>query len=618
MESSFAAGAFALVSIHAVVAPSAWSADAPADAVVVTATRRAQTADETLASVTVVTRADIERVQAHSVGDALRGLEGISVANNGGPGKETSLFVRGTNPSHVLVLVDGVKVGSPTLGLAALQDLPIDQIERIEIVRGPRSSLYGSEAIGGVIQIFTKKGGGELRPSASIGGGSYRTGYGSAGLSGGGDKAWFNVSASGFSTQGFDACRGDPVTGQGCATIEPDRDGYRNVSSAFRVGYRFNADTEAEAYALNVRGYNKYDGTFSNESKIGQDVYGARMRFAPSDTWRVTTTAGRYQDRSSNYLDAAFANKIDTQRDTLLLQNDLTIGKTQHASLGFDWQWDKIIGDTGAYAVNARDNRGTFVQYQIGLGAHDVQASARHDDNQQFGGHNTGGLAWGYAVADATRLIASHGTGFKAPTFNDLYWPGAGNPDLKPETSRSTEFGVRGAPGRDRWSVTAFQTELDNMINWAPDGGGIWRPSNVDSARIRGAEATYAVRSDHWDVRGQATGLDPVNRTSGATFGKTLVRRARQSARVDFDRRFGLHSAGITVIGEGRRYDDADNTVALAGYALVDLRAEYRIDRDWRIQARAANVLDTHYETAAFYNQPGRSYFITLWYQPAK
>jgi vitamin B12 transporter len=126
------------------------------------------------------------------------------------------------------------------------------------------------------------------------------------------------------------------------------------------------------------------------------------------------------------------------------------------------------------------------------------------------------------------------------------------------------------------------------------------------------------VRSDHWDVRGQATGLDPVNRTSGATSGKTLVRRARQSARLDFDRRFGLHSAGIAVIGEGRRYDDADNTVALAGYALVDLRAEYRIDRDWRIQGRAANVLDKPYETAAFYNQPGRSYFITLRYQPAK
>lgn len=600
------------------MAPSAWPADTPVDAVVVTATRRAQTVDETLASVTVVTRADIERTQARSIADALRGLDGVSVANNGGPGKETSLFVRGTNPSHVLVLIDGVKVGSPTLGLAALQDLPIDQIERIEIVRGPRSSLYGSEAIGGVIQIFTKKGGGELRPSASVGGGSYRTGYGSAGLSGGGDKAWFNVSASGFSTQGFDACRGDPVTFQGCGTIEPDRDGYRNASSALRAGYRFDADTEAEAYVLNVRGYSKYDGTVSNESRIGQDVYGARVRFAPNDAWRVTTTAGRYQDRSDNYLDAAFANKLDTQRDVLSLQNDFTTGHAQQASLGFDWQQDKIIGDPGTYAVNARDNLGAFVQYQIGLGAHDVQASLRHDDNQQFGGHDTGGLAWGYALAGAARLIASHGTGFKAPTFNDLYWPGAGNPDLKPETSRSTEFGARGTPGGDRWSVTAFQTELDNMINWAPVGGGLWRPSNVDSARIRGAEATYAVRSDHWDVRGQATRLDPVNRTSGATFGKTLVRRARQSARLDFDRRFGLHSAGIAVIGEGRRYDDADNTVALAGYALVDLRAEYRIDRDWRIQGRAANVLDKPYETAAFYNQPGRSYFITLRYQPAK
>ena len=620
MKSRFVAGAFALVSINAVM-PSASADDTNLDAVIVTATRTAQTVNETLASVTVITRADIERKQARSLDDVLRGVEGLALVSNGGLGQQLSVQLRGTNANQVLVLVDGVKAGSATTGQFAFQDFPVDQIERIEIVRGPRSSLYGSEAVGGVIQIFTKKGGGALTPSFSVGGGSYGTYNGEVGLSGGGERAWFNVGASGVSSQGFDACRGDPVTGQGCGTIEPDRDGYRNVSQSARAGYRFENGAEAEIHGLHVEGHTKFDGAFQNESTVAQDVYGTRFRFAPFDAWRVAIAAARSADRSSNFKDAAFVSRFDTQRDTTSLQNDFTIAGNQRATLGFDYLQDRITSSE-AFALTSRDNRGVFARYQIGLGAHELEASARHDDNQQFGGHNTGSVAWGWAFAEGLRVFVSHGTAFKAPTFNDLYWPASpwasGNPNLKPEESRSSEVGLRGTPGWGRWSVSAFRTDIDNLINWAEVSPFFWMPTNIDVARIRGAEASAAARLGEWDLGGKFTWLDPESLSPDANYGHILPRRARQSGRVDLDRRIGDYRVGMSVFGEGRRFDDLANTMPLAGYALLDLRAEYMIDRDWRIQARASNLLDKRYETAAFYNQPGRNYFITLRYQPAK
>ncbi len=183
------------------------SGNAPLN-IVITPTRTAKTADQSLTPVSVITRADIERSQAQSVQELLRGGAGIAVANNGGDGKISAVFLRGSNSGHVLVLVDGIKHGSATAGTTAFEHIPVDQIERIEVVRGPRSSLYGSEAIGGVIQIFTRKGGGKLTPSFSVTGGSYDTGKATVGLSGGGDHAWFNVNASGASTGGFNSCDG--------------------------------------------------------------------------------------------------------------------------------------------------------------------------------------------------------------------------------------------------------------------------------------------------------------------------------------------------------------------------------------------------------------------------
>lgn len=583
------------------------------DPIIVTATRTAQTVDETLASVTVITRDDIQTQQAQSVQDLLRGVPGLSIANNGGAGKTTSLFLRGTESDHLLVLIDGVKVGSATLGSTAFQHLPVEQIERIEIVRGPRSSLYGSEAIGGVIQIFTRKGGGDLKPFASIGVGSDSTHTGSVGISGGGERGWFNLNASGLDTDGFNACDGKPSPGgAGCFTSESDKDGNRNLSTSLRAGYRFNNRFELELNALSAAGETDFDGIFVNESDSRQQVLGTTMRFDATDVWQLSLIAGRSQDESDNLKDGVFKSRFETERDTISLQNDLFFDANQVLSLGYDYQDEEVSGTT-AYTISSRNNKGLFMQYQWAMAAHDLQLSVRRDDNEQFGEHSTGGFAWGYALSDTLHFNLSYGTAFKAPTFNELYYPGFGNAMLTPEESDSVELGFRGHTEWGRWALAAYQTQVDDLIAY---DAAIFAPNNLDQARIRGIEAELASHVMQWDLQGSLSLLDPENRSSGANNGKQLARRSKQSLRLDADRRIGDYGVGATLFAEAKRYDDLANTRPLGGYATVDLRAEYIMTSAWRLQARVANLLDKDYETAAYFNQAGRSLFLTLRYQP--
>lgn len=590
-----------------------WAFATELDPIIITATRTAQTADETLSSVTVITKKEIERQQAQSVQDLLRGVPGVSVTNDGGPGKATSVFLRGTESDHVLVLIDGVKVGSATLGTTAFQDIPVWQIERIEIVRGPRSSLYGSEAIGGVIQIFTRKGGGALKPYFSLGGGSYRTYNASAGLSGGGEHGWFNLSASGINTEGFNACDGKPSPdGAGCFTTEPDKDGYRNLSGSLRAGYRFDSGVEMDVHALRAKGKNEFDGSYVNESESVQQVNGGTLRFSPVNTWQATLAVGRSRDESDNFKDGAFASHFDTQRDTLSLQNDVTLATKHLLTVGADYQDDRIDSTT-AYAVTSRNNTGLFSQYQGRFGASDVQLSLRRDDDQQFGEHDTGGTTWGYALSERLRVTASYGTALKAPTFNELYYPGFGNPDLHPETSRSVELGLRGESAWGRWSLNTYETRIDDLIAF---DSSTFAAANIDQARIRGLEAVLGTRLGRWILNTNLTLLDPQNRSGGANDGNVLPRRAKQSLRLDADGYFGRYRLGATLLAAGKRYDDLANTHKLGGYATLDIRTEYALAKAWRVQGRIENLFNKHYETAAFFNQPGRSLYLTLRYQP--
>jgi vitamin B12 transporter len=595
--------------------------------VIVTATRTAQTADEVLSSVTVISREDIERRQARSVEDLLRGTQGISITNNGGPGKNTSVFMRGTESDHILVLIDGVRAGSATSGGAAYGNIPIEQIERIEIVRGPRSSLYGSEAIGGVIQIFTRKGGKEgFTPSFSIGGGSYGTFNGSAGLSGRSKRGWFNMNISGKNTNGFNSCSGKPYpNGAGCFTNEPDRDGYQNVAGSFRAGYLFKNGLDIETNFMRSSGKVNYDGKYSNKSELVQQVFGGKARYSPFEFWKVTLAGGRSRENSKDFLGQGknFKSRFDSRRDTITLQNDFTLNKSHLLTVGADYKND-TVSSSEDFEVTSRNNLGAFAQHQATVFKQDLELSIRYDENEQFGGNVTGGAGWGYTVTEWLRFTANVGTAFKAPTFNELYYPGGySNANLRPEESVSYEFGTSGKIKQTNWAFNIYETQIHDLI--ANDAS--WVPQNINKVRIRGFEGMISTRIKKWQINTNLTLLDAQNKSSGTNRGNILPRRAKESFRFDVNRKFdkfklfGLsfnkYTIGTQLLVVGQRYDDLANTRKLDSYVKLDIRGEYALNQNWRLQGRIENISNERYETASFYNQPGRNFFITLRYQPS-
>jgi vitamin B12 transporter len=598
------------------------------DTVVVTGTRTALTVDDALAAVEVIDREQIERSQARSLPELLRGRAGITLVNQGGLGKLTTLFMRGAESDHTLFLVDGVRVGSATSGLTAITDLPVELIERIEIVRGPRSSLYGSEAIGGVIQVFTRRGASGVTPHFKLGGGSHGLREAGGGVDFGFGRGWFGVDYNHQASDGFQACRGAgfPVFA-GCFVDnpDPDRDGYESNAVSMRAGFRPTDALTIEAQGLRAEGNNAYDADplwgLPDQSDTVQQVVGGKVRYQPGERVALQVTAGRNRDRSDNSRDGSAISFFESTRDGATLQGDFGVATGHLLTLGFDWSRDRgSVGDAFSGYAAERGNRAGFVQYQGrletgSLGAHDLQASLRRDDNDQFGGHTTGGLAWGLDFGAGLRLTANLGTAFKAPSFNELYFPFFGNPGLLPETSESAELGFGQRRDGWRWQLSAFRTDIDDLITYDT---AIASANNLEQARIRGAELTGGIELAGWDVSTSASWVDPRNRSPGANFDRLLPRRARTSARIDLDRAFGDFRFGASWVGEGERYDDVANTLRLPGYATIDLRAEYALHPAWTLQARVANAFDRDYETAAYYSQPGREYGLALRYRPAR
>lgn len=592
--------------------------------VVVTTTRTPEPAP--LASVTVIDRAEIERKQARSIPDLLRGLPGVNVAQSGGPGQGASIFLRGTNSDHVLVLVDGIKIGSSTAGRTPFEDIPIEEIDRIEIVRSPRSSLYGSEAIGGVIQIFTRRGGGALTPRVRVGAGSFGTAQVAGGLSGGGDRGWVDLSASLDATDGINACNGRTRPYAGCGVEQPDRDGYLNQGVSLRAGYALSEAAKVDVHLLRAESRTEFDGSAyaGNLSRSEQQVLGTTATLQPLEPWTLRLSAGRSWDTYRAYYEdsqtgaaATFLDRFETERDMASLQNDLALDSDHLLTLGLDYQEDRV-GGTVDYSKTSRDNLGVFGEYQGRLGRTELELSLRQDDNEQFGTHSTGSAAAGYRFDSGTRISLSYGTAFKAPSFNDLYYPSYGSPDLAPEQSASLELGLNGSlplgPSLDgAWDLRLYETRIDDLIAY---DAAISSAANIQQARIRGLEASGSVRRDDWSVQANLTLLDPENRSPGANAGNVLPRRPEQTAQIDVERQLERWSFGASLFAAGRRFDDLANTRRLDAYMLVDLRAEYALTPALKVQARIENAFDEDYETAYLYNRPGRSFYLTLSYQP--
>ena len=617
-----------------------------ASTVLVTASRETESLDEALWSADVLTRSDIEASQALSLESLLAPLSGIEYDNTGGLGKQTSLFVRGMNSDQTLLLIDGMRVGSATTGLPPIELIPVDQIERIEVVRGPRSTLYGSDAMGGVIQIFTR--GSEesgFGADASMSGGTYSTFNEALSLRGDVGPVWLAASGQMLHTAGFDTCSAPPEPGQlpmDCFGNPADRDGYLNRSGSFTAGVRLGKGWTAAVDSLLTSGHTDYDSAYGgpDSTEFAERVTSLHLDGPITEHWSLHVMGGRDVDDAHDFLAGTDVDRFGTARDMASLQLDGALLAALKLVAGADWYGDRVTADEAADGVitpvpferATRDTTGTFIELHGSTGAVSELAGVRYEHNTQFGDHVTEDLGAGWQLNRHYRLTATWGTAFHAPTFNDLYYPTpAGsppfsNPNLDPETSRSIELGLDAHWDSVRWSLHAFQTDVHDLITYLPPN---YTPINLDQARIRGLELEGLWRHEAWTLSGQLTGLDPIDRSPSVpgtppTYGNLLPRRARSTASFEVERRLGQR-ASVSARGrwQGRRFDDIANTVPLGGYFLLDFLADAEIGKGWSLEGRVTNALGRVYYTAAaiddpttpaYYNQPGREVDLTIRY----
>ena len=581
------------------------------DSYVITATRTLQKLEDTLSSVTIIDREDIERSQARTLDELLAGVEGVAIARQGGIGQPTSVYVRGGESDHVLWLIDGVRIGSVTTGIPALQDLPLDTVERIEIVRGARSSLYGADAMGGVVQIFTRRGGGADR-SLRVTTGSNGTRQLALGQGFGDEAAWIDLQASHLETDGINACLGLPFPpGGGCFTSEPDRDPYRNTSVNLGAGYRFAGGATLETYAQRAKARVSFDSSFLNQSDLVNQAAGVKFVAEPTSGWRSTLTAGRSWDESTSFSASAnFTSLFNSSRDTVTWQNEWRTGDGNFL-IGADFLKDRAESDV-SYTRSSRDNLAAFAQYAFGFGSQDVAFAARLDDNEQFGSNATGSLAWGVRLSEGVQAYASVGSAFKAPSFNELYYPGFSNPNLSPERALTTEIGFKQRLPWGRWSVSAYRSEVDDLIAFDV---ATYLPQNVSKASLVGLEGAIDWQGGPWRLSQTLAWLSAEDRSQGFNRGRELPRRPAWSGRSSVEWRGAALEVGASVQFASRRYDDLANSRELGGYATVDLMGAWRVSSATEVQVRLANAFDRRYETATLYPALGREFFVTLRYR---
>lgn len=584
-----------------------------AEPLVITSGRLAEPQAQATAATTVFERADIERLQVSSVPDLLSRVPGVSIVQNGGRGSLTSLFLRGANANQTLVLVDGVRLNAAASGLARLEFLSPEQIERIEVVRGPRSALYGADAIGGVIQIFTRQGEAGLQPRLRLAAGSQQTFERSLGLSGGDQRTRFDLGASLVERAGFD--RSADARG-----YDGDHDGLRRKAFNLSLQHRFNERLEGGLSLLEQHGESEYDDLFSfvpgsPSERFSVSTAAAHLEAQLAERWSSRLELGHGEDKSDNRdpLNASNNYQYNTYRDSAGWLNTLQLSDAQQLLLGLDWYEDRL-GSDSEFSQTERWNRAAFVQHRFRGEGFATELGLRHDDNQQFGSENTWNAALSLDLSERLELLLSYGEGFHAPTFNDLYFPTSsfygGNPNLAPERSKTYEVQLRGEHLDSRWSLSAYRTEVEDLITVVSDPLTFFStPMNVNQARLQGLELSLEREVLGWQAALGASLLDPRDRDSG----HTLPRRAKRRLSLDLDRQFGAFAAGLTWQAVSSRYDDAANTRKIAGYGLLGARASWRMNEELLWQVKVDNLLDKDY-SQALYSRPNDPFFGSVSY----
>lgn len=576
---------------------------ADADAVTVTATRISTRTNEITSDVTVIGREELDR-GATTLKEVLRAVPGVEVLQSGGPGTSMTLNIRGTNTDHVLVLIDGVRMESATLGTTTLQNIPVDAIERIEVLRGPASSLYGSSALGGVVQIFTRSGRGNPGKNFSATYGSYNTARFTAGIGREEDGFRYALQVGATDTDGFNSTKNPRA-----ASFRFDADGYRNTNVSGQVARTFRPGQEIGLRLYLSDGITRFDSTpvandFRTYSTLASgSAYGQTNI---TERWKTRLTAATTMDDSTSYTSATVNSVIRTIHDQVSWQNDVKL-PVGSAMVAVESVKQRINGTT-AFPVRQRSINGLGLGYQASTGVHHFQVSGRSDRYDQFGTKHTGYGGYGFDITPALTLTAGTGTAFKAPTFNQLYFPGFGNPNLQPESARNSEVGLKFNGGGWQVSAIYFRNVVKNLI---VNAGTPLAPQNIGSATLTGTSVTASTQLMDTDIAANLNWQDPRDASNNLL----LPRRARQFMNITASRAMFGGKGGIEFQQSGSRYSDAANLVRMGGYGLLNAYFEKPIDREWVMFARADNLGGKTYELIRDFAVPGRSVFFGVRYQ---
>ncbi|WP_397473926.1 TonB-dependent receptor plug domain-containing protein [Pusillimonas sp.] len=572
------------------------------DTIVVTPGRIAQAQADVVGDVTVIGREELAQAGQNSLAQILSRHHGIQYDDYGGPQTLNSIFLRGANSNQTLVLIDGVRINSSIGGYANWNALNPATIERVEILRGAASSLYGSDAIGGVVNVITRQAEGDQPLSAygNFGAGSYGTFKSNAGLSGAQDGWNYAFSAGMAGSNGYSAT--NPAERFGY--YHPDNDGYHQHSFSGSLGYRWKPGHHVNLTAYNSYINGDYDewGTHPALTVTRQQAYTLTSTDQITDRWQSVLRFGLTKETGES-LTPDWSNFYTSLQRSYAWQNNLKLNEQQDLSLILE-RLEERIRSSDFFEHDRRDTNSANLIWRGHFDRHHVQASVRNDNISGHGSQATGSLAYDYDIAPGWRVGVAGNTGFKMPTMRELYGPWSANPDLQPEKARNIEASLRYTSEEYELGLTAYRNKVRNLINADEN----WIMQNIDSATLRGVNLTA---SRHWGNTSLHGGYDYLDARDDET-GLRLSRRAKHVYRIGAQHRIGQLDLGAQYQFTGHRYDDSTNTVRLGGYGLLDLTASYAFSPSVAVQVRWNNVLDKDYANAHGYNMPGSNVFVNL------
>jgi vitamin B12 transporter len=589
------------------VSPVFAEAQSSLNPVVITATRSAQPLSDLIADVTVIDRDVIERSGASGLADVLARVPGIEISRNGGLGNATSVFVRGGESRYTAVYVDGVRVETQSIsGGVTWENIPLTLIDRIEVLRGPASAVYGSDSMSGVIQIFTRKGEGGFTPSLSTGFGTYGTRKTEAAFSGAVGDFDYAVGAVDESSNGFNV---RPIS-----TQNGDDDGYARQSSNARLGWQLTRNHRIEAVGLSSNMNSRYDTNLTKDDRNLHQLQtmGLHWKANWSDAYNTTLSVTDARNRYETEPSPSYAL---TQLRGYLFQNEYRIG-AQLFTAALERREDQFGSINTTPASTQRSQNGLALGYGYAGQKNSLQFHVRQDQDSEFGIQNTGSMAYGYALTPQWRLTASAASAFRAPTLYQRFSV-YGVSTLQPESGRNLELGVRYGEGTAHASVIVYRNMINNLITYATSNTGCTNsPSgcygNVGQAEYKGITFAGDQRVSDVNLRASLDIQDPRDSSTGLM----LARRSNQHGTLGADTRTGRWTYGVESQLSGKRYEDAANTVELSSYALFNIFARVEVARDWSVLMRLDNATNTPYQLANTYATAGRSFFVSLTWAP--